>query len=219
MQVKNQNSRSSQGSKRLRLGRESLNYIPLGGLGEIGKNMYAVEYNNNILVIDAGLMFPDSELPGIDYIVPDISYLEANKEKVLAVIITHGHEDHTGALEYLLPRLNIPVYGTRLTLGLINNKLQEDLPSFKPDFHEIKAGEIIEIGDFKIRFIAVAHSIPDGVALSIETPLGRIVHTGDFKLDSTPIDGRITDYAAFAEEGDKGVLLLASDSTNAERKG
>ena len=219
MQVKNQNSRSSQGSKRLRLGRESLNYIPLGGLGEIGKNMYAVEYNNNILVIDAGLMFPDSELPGIDYIVPDISYLEANKEKVLAVIITHGHEDHTGALAYLLPRLNIPVYGTRLTLGLINNKLQEDLPSFKPDFHEIKAGEIIEIGDFKIRFIAVAHSIPDGVALSIETPLGRIVHTGDFKLDSTPIDGRITDYAAFAEEGDKGVLLLASDSTNAERKG
>ncbi|MBQ3625965.1 MAG: ribonuclease J, partial [Synergistaceae bacterium] len=219
MQVKNQNSRSSQGSKRLRLGRESLNYIPLGGLGEIGKNMYAVEYNNNILVIDAGLMFPDSELPGIDYIVPDISYLEANKEKVLAVIITHGHEDHTGALEYLLPRLNIPVYGTRLTLGLINNKLQEDLPNFKPDFHEIKAGEIIEIGDFKIRFIAVAHSIPDGVALSIETPLGRIVHTGDFKLDSTPIDGRITDYAAFAEEGDKGVLLLASDSTNAERKG
>ncbi|MBR1603611.1 MAG: ribonuclease J [Synergistaceae bacterium] len=217
MTLRSKEPRSSHSTKRL--GRDTLSYIPLGGLGEIGKNMYAVEYNNNILVIDAGLMFPDSELPGIDYIVPDISYLEANREKVLAVIITHGHEDHTGALAYMLQRLNIPVYGTRLTLGLINSKLQEDLPLFKPDFHEIKAGEIIEIGDFKIRFIAVAHSIPDGVALSIETPLGRIVHTGDFKLDSTPIDGRITDYGAFAEEGDKGVLLLASDSTNAERKG
>ena len=217
MTLRSKEPRSSHSTKRL--GRDTLNYIPLGGIGEIGKNMYAVEYNNNILVIDAGLMFPDSELPGIDYIVPDISYLEANREKVLAVIITHGHEDHTGALAYMLQRLNIPIYGTRLTLGLINSKLQEDLPLFKPDFHEIKAGEIIEIGDFKIRFIAVAHSIPDGVALSIETPLGRIVHTGDFKLDSTPIDGRITDYGAFAEEGDKGVLLLASDSTNAERKG
>ncbi len=199
--------------------REHLSYIPIGGLGEIGKNMYAIEYNDEILVIDSGLMFPDSELPGIDYIVPDISYLEANRAKVLAVVITHGHEDHTGGLPYVLPRLNVPLYGTRLTLGLIRNKLQEDLPNFYPDFHEIKAGEIIEIGSFKIRFIAVAHSIPDGVALSIETPLGRIVHTGDFKLDSTPIDGRITDYGAFAEEGDKGVLLLASDSTNAERKG
>lgn len=199
--------------------REHLSYIPIGGLGEIGKNMYAIEYNNDILVIDSGLMFPDSELPGIDYIVPDISYLEANREKVLAIVITHGHEDHTGGLPYVLPRLNVPLYGTRLTLGLIRNKLQEDLPNFRPDFNEIKAGDIVEIGPFKIRFIAVAHSIPDGVALSIETPLGRIVHTGDFKLDSTPIDGRITDYGAFAEEGDKGVLLLASDSTNAERKG
>ena len=200
-------------------GKEHLSYIPLGGLGEIGKNMYVLEYGDDIIVIDSGLMFPDSELPGIDYIVPDISYLEANREKVLAIIITHGHEDHTGGLPYVLPRLNVPLYGTRLTLGLIKNKLQDDLPNFKPHLNEVKAGDVVEIGPFKIRFIAVAHSIPDGVALSIETPLGRVIHTGDFKLDSTPIDGRITDYGAFAEEGDKGVLLLASDSTNAERNG
>ncbi len=197
----------------------SLKFIPLGGLGEIGKNMYAVEYGDDIIVVDCGLMFPDQELPGIDYIVPDISYLEANREKVLAIIITHGHEDHTGALPFVLPRLNVPLYGTRLTLGLIGNKLKEDQPTLKTRMNEVKAGDIIRIGPFGVRFIAVSHSIPDAVALSIETPLGRIVHTGDFKLDSTPIDGRVTDYGAFAEEGDKGVLLLASDSTNAERKG
>ena len=197
----------------------SLKFIPLGGLGEIGKNMYAVEYGDDIIVVDCGLMFPDQELPGIDYIVPDISYLEANREKVLAIIITHGHEDHTGALPFVLPRLNVPLYGTRLTLGLIGNKLKEDQPTLKTHMNEVKAGDVIRIGPFSVRFIAVSHSIPDAVALSIETPLGRIVHTGDFKLDSTPIDGRVTDYGAFAEEGDKGVLLLASDSTNAERKG
>lgn len=199
--------------------REKLCFIPLGGLGEIGKNMYILEYNDEIIVIDSGLKFPDSELPGIDYIVPDISYLEANKDRILAIIITHGHEDHTGGLPYVLPRLSAPLYGTQLTLGLIRNKLQDDLPMFRPDMHEIRAGDIIKIGSFTIRFIAVAHSIPDGVALSIETPLGRILHTGDFKLDSTPVDGRVTDYGAFAEEGDKGVMLLCSDSTNAERKG
>ena len=197
----------------------SLKFIPLGGLGEIGKNMYAVEYGDDIIVVDCGLMFPDQELPGIDYIVPDISYLEANREKVLGIIITHGHEDHTGALPFVLPRLNVPLYGTRLTLGLIGNKLKEDQPTLKTHMNEVKAGDVIRIGPFSVRFIAVSHSIPDAVALSIETPLGRIVHTGDFKLDSTPIDGRVTDYGAFAEEGDKGVLLLASDSTNAERKG
>ena len=198
---------------------ERLSFIPLGGLGEIGKNMYVLEYNDEILVIDSGLKFPDSELPGIDYIVPDISYLEANKEKILAIIITHGHEDHTGALPYVMPRLDVPLYGTQLTLGLIKNKLQDDLPGYKPNFFEVKEGDVLKIGSFTVRFIAVAHSIPDGVALSIDTPLGRIVHTGDFKLDSTPVDGRVTDYGAFAEEGDKGVMLLCSDSTNAERKG
>ena len=200
-------------------GKEHLSFIALGGLGEIGKNMYVLEYNDEIIVIDSGLKFPDSELPGIDYIVPDISYLEANKDRILAFFITHGHEDHTGALPYVLPRLNIPLYGTQLTLGLIRNKLQEDLPLYRPDMHEIRAGDVIKIGSFTIRFIAVSHSIPDCVALSIDTPLGRVVHTADFKLDSTPVDGRITDYGAFAEEGDKGVMLLCSDSTNAERKG
>ena len=198
---------------------DSLSFIPLGGLGEIGKNMYVLEYNDEILVVDSGLKFPDSDLPGIDYIVPDISYLEANKNKILAIIITHGHEDHTGGLPYVLPRINVPLYGTQLTLGLIRNKLQDDLPTFKPDYHEIRAGDVIKIGSFTVRFITVAHSIPDSVALGIETPLGRVVLTGDFKLDSTPVDGRVTDYGAFAEEGDKGVMLLCSDSTNAERKG
>lgn len=199
--------------------KEHLNFFALGGLGEIGKNMYVLEYDDEIIVIDSGLKFPDSELPGIDYIVPDISYLESNREKILAIIITHGHEDHTGGLPYVLPRLDVPIYGTQLTLGLIKNKLMDDLPGFRPKTFEIRAGDVIKIGSFTIRFIAVAHSIPDGVALSIDTPVGRIIHTGDFKLDSTPIDGRVTDYGALAEEGDKGVMLLCSDSTNAERKG
>lgn len=196
-----------------------LNFVALGGLGEIGKNMYVLEYGNDIIVIDAGLKFPDSELPGVDYIVPDITYLEGRRDKIRAIIITHGHEDHVGGLPYILPRLKVPIYGTQLTLGLIRNKMQDDQPMLRPDYREIRAGDVIKIGVFTVRFIAVAHSIPDCVALSIETPLGRIIHTGDFKLDSTPVDGRITDYGAFAEEGDKGVMLLLSDSTNAERKG
>ena len=196
-----------------------LNFVALGGLGEIGKNMYVLEYGNDIIVIDAGLKFPDSELPGVDYIVPDITYLESRRDKIRAIIITHGHEDHVGGLPYILPRLKVPIYGTQLTLGLIRNKMQDDQPMLRPDYREIRAGDVIKIGVFTVRFIAVAHSIPDCVALSIETPLGRIIHTGDFKLDSTPVDGRITDYGAFAEEGDKGVMLLLSDSTNAERKG
>ena len=199
--------------------KEFLNFIPLGGLGEIGKNMYVLEYCDEMIIIDSGLKFPDSDLPGIDYTVPDITFLEANREKILGIIITHGHEDHIGGLPYVLPRLDVPVYGTELTLGLINNKFIDDVPFYKPKFYEIESGDIIEIGSFTIRFMAVAHSIPDGVALSITTPLGRIIHTGDFKLDSTPVDGRVTDFGAFAEEGDKGVLLLCSDSTNAERSG
>ncbi|MDR1874567.1 MAG: ribonuclease J [Synergistaceae bacterium] len=196
-----------------------LKFIPLGGMGEIGKNMYTLEYDDDIIVIDSGLMFPDQELPGIDFIVPDISYLEANREKVLGIFLTHGHEDHTGGLPFVLQRLNVPLYGTRLTLGLVGNKLREDMPLLEPKMNEVKAGDVVEVGSFRIRFIAVSHSIPDSVAISVETPLGRVIHTGDFKLDSTPIDGRITDYGAFAEEGDRGVLLLLSDSTNAERNG
>lgn len=212
-------TRNSSHKRRNDIDRGRLAFIALGGLGEIGKNMYVLEYDDEILVIDSGLKFPDSELPGIDYIVPDITYLEQNRDKILGIIITHGHEDHTGALPYVLPRLNVPIYGTRLTLGLIRNKLADDLPGFRPDMHEVTAGDVIKTGMFTVRFIAVAHSIPDCVALSIETPLGRVLHTGDFKLDSTPVDGRVTDYGAFAEEGDKGIMLLLSDSTNAERKG
>lgn len=196
-----------------------LRYIPLGGLGEIGKNMYALEYGDSILIVDCGLMFPDDEMLGIDFVIPDISYLEENREKIVAIIVTHGHEDHIGALPFALPKIPAPLYGTKLTLGMVNNKLTEWAPNFTPDYREIKAGDRVEMGPFKVRFIAVCHSIPDGVGLAIETPVGTVVHTGDFKLDPTPIDGRLTDYAAFAEEGRKGVLLLLSDSTNVEREG
>ena len=196
-----------------------LRFIPLGGVGEIGKNMYLIEYEDNILIIDAGLKFADQSMPGIDFIVPDISYLERNREKVLGIILTHGHEDHIGALTYVLPKLNIPVYGTPLTLGMVSQKFTDELPNFKTTLNEIHAGNTTDIGPFKIRLMSVTHSIPDGVGVSIETPLGRILHSGDFKFDSTPIDNKLTDYAGFAEEGKKGVLLLLSDSTNAGESG
>lgn len=199
--------------------KDQIRFIPLGGLGEVGKNMYVIEYGDDIIVVDAGLKFADQDMPGIDFIVPDISYLEKNKEKILAIILTHGHEDHIGGLLYTLPKLNVPIYGTALTLGLVLQKFRDDMPDYIPDINKVETGQTVEIGPFKVRFMQVTHSIPDGVGLSIETPLGRIVHSGDFKLDSTPIDGKLTDYAAFAEEGEKGVLLFLSDSTNAERKG
>ena len=196
-----------------------LRYIPLGGLGEVGKNMYALEYGDSILVVDCGLMFPDDEMFGIDFVIPDITYLEERKEKIVGIIITHGHEDHIGALPFVLPKIPAPLYGTKLTLGMVGNKLSEWAPALIPDYREIKAGEKVEMGPFTVKFIAVCHSVPDGVGLAIETPVGTVVHTGDFKLDPTPIDGRLTDYAAFSEEGKKGVLLLLSDSTNVERSG
>lgn len=196
-----------------------LRYIPLGGLGEVGKNMYALEYEDSILVVDCGLMFPDDEMFGIDFVIPDITYLEERKEKIVGIVITHGHEDHIGGLPFILPKIPSPLYGTKLTLGMVGNKLSEWAPAFTPDYREIRAGERVEMGPFSVRFIAVCHSVPDGVGLAIETPVGTVVHTGDFKLDPTPIDGRLTDYAAFSEEGKKGVLLLMSDSTNVERPG
>lgn len=197
----------------------ALKFIPLGGLGEIGKNMYALEYGGDILVIDAGLKFPDEEMLGIDYVIPDISYLEKNKSKVRGILITHGHEDHIGALPFVLSKLNVPVYSAKLTLGMIESKLLEALPRFKPQLVEVSAGESLSLGVFKVSFIAVCHSIPDALAVAVQTPLGTIIHTGDFKIDPTPVDGRVTDYAAFSELGRKGVLMLASDSTNAEREG
>ena len=197
----------------------ALRFIPLGGLGEIGKNMYAIEYGDDIVVIDSGLMFPDDEMLGIDFVIPETTYLEENRDKVRAILITHGHEDHIGALPFVLAKLNVPVYSAKLTLGMIEGKLLEAMPRYKPQLMEVKAGDTVELGVFKVTFISVCHSIPDALAIAVETPLGVILHTGDFKLDPTPVDNHVTDYAAFAELGRKGVLLMASDSTNAEREG
>jgi ribonuclease J len=188
-------------------------------LGEIGRNMMALEYDEQIVVVDAGLMFPEEEMLGVDLVLPDITYLVERKEHVLAFLLTHGHEDHVGSLPYVLPRINAPIYGTRLTLGLLKNKLREHKLLDSAQLHEVKAGDRIELGPFKVEFIHVAHSIPDGVALAIETPAGVVIHTGDFKMDQTPADGAPTDMARLSNYGDRGVLLLMSDSTNAEREG
>ncbi len=196
-----------------------LRFIPLGGVGEIGKNMFVFEYGDDIIVVDSGLKFPDEEMLGIDFVIPDISYLLENKDRIRGIVLTHGHEDHIGALPFVLPRLDVPLYGTPLTLGMAMGKMSESAPSYEPQLHEVHAGDTVDLGAFRVKFVAVCHSIPDGVGLIIETPEGIIVHTGDFKLDPTPIDGRLTDFNAFSEAGKKGVRLLLSDSTNAERPG
>ncbi len=197
---------------------KKLQIIPLGGLGEIGKNMTAIRYDNAIVVIDCGLMFPEDEMLGIDMVIPDISYLLENRDLVQGIILTHGHEDHIGALPYVLKDLNVPIYATRLTLGLIEGKLKENNVS-NVHTQVVKPRDVIKLGPFKIEFMRVSHSIPDCVAVAIHTPLGIIVHTGDFKLDQTPVDGHIFDFHKFAELGDQGVLVLMSDSTNVERPG
>ena len=197
---------------------QKLQIIPLGGLGEIGKNLTVVRCGDEIIVIDCGLMFPDDEMLGIDLVIPDITYLLENIDLVKAIVLTHGHEDHIGALPYVLRNLNVPVYGTKLTLGILEGRLREnnvDSSSLVP----VKPGDLIHIGCFKVGFVNVSHSIADAVALYIKTPLGTIVHTGDFKLDQTPVDGKVTDFHKFAELGDQGVLVMLADSTNAERPG
>jgi ribonuclease J len=199
--------------------RPRLRAIPLGGLGEIGRNMMVLEYDERIVVIDAGLMFPEEEMLGVDLVLPDVSYLAERKDKVLAYLTTHGHEDHVGSLPYILPKVPAPVYGSKLTLGFIKNKLREHRVIEQADLREIKAGDVVELGPFKVEFIHVAHSIPDTTALAIETPAGMVVHSGDFKMDQTPVDGQPTDMARLSHYGDRGVLLLMSDSTNAERDG
>ncbi len=198
-----------------------LRIIPLGGLNEVGKNMTAVEYGDDIVIIDCGIGFPDEdEMPGIDLVIPDVSYLEANKERLRGILITHGHEDHIGAVPYILQKLNVPIYGTRLSLGIIENKLQEHPLPWKADLRCVKAGDTLRLGaSFTVEFIHVNHSIADACALAINTPLGMIVHTGDFKLDLTPIDGDMMDITRFGELGREGVLLLMCESTNAERPG
>lgn len=197
-----------------------LRVIPLGGLDEIGKNMTVIEYGEDMILVDAGLMFPDADTPGVDLVLPDFSYVVKRRNKLRGIVITHGHEDHTGALPYLLKEVGerVPVLGTKLTLGLIGVKLEEH-KIMKPKLREVREGMHVNLGIFGLDFISVNHSIPDAVALLIRTPVGNILHTGDFKLDQTPIDGRVTDYAALGKAGRDGVLLLLSDSTGAESPG
>src|SRR5690606_30429134 len=201
------------------LGVPKVSVIPLGGLGEIGKNMTAIESQGEILVIDAGVMFPEDEMPGVDLVIPDITYLVERKDRVRGIVLTHGHEDHIGALPYVLPQLPVPVYGTRLTLGLVEAKLEEHGLLSEARLREVRAGESRTIGRFEVEFIHVNHSIADDVALAIHTPAGTILYMTDFKFDQTPIDGKVTDLQKLAELGRKGVLLLMADSTNAERPG
>ena len=198
---------------------EPLRIIPMGGLGEFGLNMMVIEYGDAAIAIDCGLMFPGADLLGIDLVIPDINYLVEQKRKLKAIILTHAHEDHVGALPYVLKYLDVPIFGTRLTLGLLSNKLREHDLEDSAEIHEITAGDPWDVGPFKLEGIRVTHSLVDCLALAIETPLGVVIHTGDFKIDNTPMDGEMFDFQRFAAYGEKGVLLLLSDSTNVERAG
>ena len=197
---------------------DSLLFVPLGGVGEIGKNMSAVQCGDDIIVIDTGLMFPDEEMPGVDIVIPDITWLTSNADKVRGICLTHGHEDHIGGLPYVLRELDVPVYGTRLTLGLVRPKLAEHKLS-DAGLHEVAAGDRVPLGCIEVEFIRVSHSIPDACSLAIRTPAGTIVMTSDFKFDPMPVDHRYTDIARFAEIGDEGVLAMMSDCTNIEKEG
>jgi ribonuclease J len=198
---------------------QKLRIIPLGGLGEVGKNMMAYEFDNQILVVDAGLMFPENDMIGVDYIIPDFEYLYDKSHQVVGLVITHGHEDHIGAIQHVVTRVPAPIFGTQLTLGLVEVKLARNGLAAKADLRRVSAGETLQIGPFKVEFFHVSHSIPDAVGLGITTPAGLVVHTGDFKLDQTPVDNWPTDYNKLAELSSRGVDLLLSDSTNAERPG
>jgi len=193
--------------------------VPLGGLGEIGKNMMAIRYGDDILVIDCGLMFPEEELLGIDIVIPDMTYIYENRERVRGIVLTHGHEDHIGALPYLLREINVPVYGTKLTLGIVEAKFRDNEFNCPVNLRPVRPRDIVKIGAFDVEFIRVSHSIPDAVAIALHTPLGTVLHTGDFKIDHTPVDGQVTDFHRLAQLGEKGVLVLLSDSTNVERPG
>jgi ribonuclease J len=201
------------------MSKKTLKIIPLGGLGEVGKNMMVYEYGEDILVVDTGIMFPDSDMLGIDYIIPDIEYLKQKRDHVRGIIITHGHEDHTGAIHHVLQEINAPIYATPLTRGLIEVKLGKNGLAAKAQLNTIHAGEKVKIGVFEVETFHVCHSIPDGIGLGIRTPLGLIVHSGDYKFDHTPVDNWPSDYAKLAQFSSEGVLALLSDSTNAERPG
>jgi ribonuclease J len=198
---------------------DKIRIIPLGGVSEIGKNMTAIEYGGQILVVDCGLKFPDDEMLGVDIVIPDVTYLLENAAAVQGMILTHGHEDHIGAIPYVLRQLNIPIWGTRLTLGLLQSKLEEHKLLDVAVLNEIEVSSRFKIGAFDIETIRVSHSIPDGFGFAIRTPLGAIVHTGDFKFDQTPFDGHVADFGKFAQLGDEGVLILLSDTTNVEKPG
>jgi len=198
---------------------QKLQVIPLGGLGEFGMNITAIRYGDDIIVVDSGMMFPDAELLGVDLVMPDLSYLKENQEHVRALVLTHGHEDHIGAVPYFLTDIDVPVYGTAFTLALVERRMEEYELEEEPRLHKVKPRQIVEIGPFKIEFIHVTHSIVSAVALAITTPLGVIIHTGDFKVDPTPTDNELFDLHTLADYGKRGVLLLLSDSTNADRPG
>ena len=200
--------------------KSKLKIIPLGGIQEIGKNITVFEYEDEMVVVDCGLSFPDDDMLGVDLVIPDITYLEKNVDKIKGLVITHGHEDHIGAIPYLLKKINLPIYATRLAAGLIRNKLEEHKLLNSTELHEVIQGQTIKFGrNFKVEFIRSTHSIPDSVMLAITTPAGTILHTGDFKVDYTPIDGKIMDFGRIAELGNQGILALMADSTNSERKG
>ena len=199
--------------------KDNLKIIPLGGIEEIGKNITVFEYGNDIVIVDCGVAFPEDDMLGIDLVIPDFTYLEKNKDKIRGLVITHGHEDHIGSIAYLLKKLNIPIFATKLTIGLISNKLEEHKLLNTAKLNVVKHGQTIVLGKMRVEFIRSCHSIPDSVALAIHTPVGTVVHTGDFKIDYTPIDDQKIDLGRLAELGNKGVLALLSDSTNAERKG
>ena len=199
--------------------KENLKIIPLGGLDEIGKNITVFEYGNEIVLVDCGLEFPEDDMLGVDLVIPDITYLEKNKEKIKGLVITHGHEDHIGSIPYLLRQINVPIYATKLTIGLIQNKLEEHKLLASTKLVTVEQGQTVSFGNIKVEFIRSSHSIPDSVMLAITTPAGTVLHTGDFKIDYTPIDNQLMDLGRIAELGNKGILALLSDSTNAERKG
>ena len=217
IEKKNENKRRN--TNKFEFKKDNLKIIPLGGLDEIGKNITVFEYGNEIVLVDCGLEFPEDDMLGVDLVIPDVTYLEKNKEKIKGLVVTHGHEDHIGAIPYILKQINIPIYATKLTIGLIKNKLEEHKLLSSTKLVTVEQGQTINFGSMRVEFIRSSHSIPDSVMLAIHTPVGVILHTGDFKVDFTPIDDKIMDLGRIAELGNKGVLALMSDSTNSERKG
>ena len=217
IEKKNENKRRN--TNKFEFKKDNLKIIPLGGLDEIGKNITVFEYGNEIVLVDCGLEFPEDDMLGVDLVIPDVTYLEKNKEKIKGLVVTHGHEDHIGAIPYILKQINIPIYATKLTIGLIKNKLEEHKLLSSTKLVTVEQGQTINFGSMRVEFIRSSHSIPDSVMLAIHTPVGVILHTGDFKVDFTPIDDKIMDLGRIAELGNKGILALMSDSTNSERKG